>query len=158
MKKVYIETSVISYLTSKPSKEIITLGHQKVTSQWWKNNKSHFNCFISNAVIQECEKGNKEYALKRLKICANLELARHSEESIKLANALVASKVVPSKAATDAIHIAISAVNKMDFLLTWNCKHIANALIQDRIEKVCNKLGYKKPALCTPAELLYLGE
>jgi len=158
MKKVYIETSVISYLVAQSSKDIITLGHQKVTKQWWKNNKNFFNCFISNAVIQECEKGNKEYALKRLKICAEIDSLKLSEESIKLANALISSKVVPVKAATDALHIAVSAVNKMDFLLTWNCKHIANAYIQDRIEKVCNKLGYKKPSLCTPVELLYLEE
>jgi predicted nucleic acid-binding protein len=152
MKKVYIETSVISYLAAKPSNNLRVKLNQKDTKDWWKK-RQNYACFISYEVLNEIAAGNKEQSTRRQKLCKNVPLLEINDECLKLAEKIVKSGIVPVKAGADALHIATAAVHKIDYLLTWNCKHIANVHIQDRLLVFLNKSGYNKPILCTPSEI-----
>ena len=152
--KVYIETSVISYLAARPSRDLITAAHQQLTQEWWQNRRAHFDLYASQLVIQEAGAGEAEMAHKRLALLEQLSLLDLSEASVKLGRALVANGPIPEKAAVDALHIAIATVHGMDYLLTWNCKHIANAEMQTAVTAVCRSDGYEPPVICTPEELL----
>lgn len=156
MKKesVYIETSVISYLTANPSRDILVTSHQKITSAWWKERKSKFNIFISQFVFEEASKGDPSAAKKRLKVLREISLLEISETALDLAKKLVGSKIIPSKSLIDALHISVATVHNMNYLLTWNCKHIANAEIRPILTKISIKNGYVLPIICTPEELM----
>jgi hypothetical protein len=150
---IYIETSVVSYLVARPSRDIIVAAHQQLTSDWWDNQRNQYDLFISQIVLDEARAGDKQQAAKRVVALQDITLLEVNEEVIHLAENLVQSHAVPKKAAQDALHIAIACVNGMDYLLTWNCKHIANAKLRSKIEKVCRDFGYIPPVICTPEEL-----
>jgi predicted nucleic acid-binding protein len=150
---IYIETSLISYLVARPSRDIIVAAHQQLTSDWWDNQSHNYDLFISQVVLDEARAGDKEEAAKRLAALQDLPLLELNAEAIRLAENLVQSNAVPKKAAQDALHIAIACVNGVDYLLTWNCKHIANAKMRGKIDKVCRDAGYVPPVICTPEEL-----
>jgi hypothetical protein len=150
---IYIETSLVSYLVARPSRDIIVAAHQQLTSDWWDNHSHQYDLFISQVVLDEASAGDKQEAAKRLAAIQDLPLLEVNEDVIQLADCLVQSNAVPKKAAQDALHIAIACVNGMDYLLTWNCKHIANAKMRSRIDKVCRDAGYVPPIICTPEEL-----
>jgi hypothetical protein len=152
--KVYIETSVISYLAARASREVITAAHQQLTQEWWKNRRANFDLYASQLVIQEARAGEAEMAQKRLEIMENLLLLDVNEASVDLGRLLVAQGPIPEKAAVDALHIAVATVHGMDYLLTWNCKHIANAEMQTAVTSLCRSAGYEPPVICTPEELL----
>ena len=151
---VYLETTIISYLTAWLSRDLIRAAHQQITQEWWNNRREDFELFISEFVINEASAGDSAAAEKRLSVLENMTLLDVDLEVENLGKRLVADKALPSKAATDALHIAVAAVHGIDYLLSWNCKHIANAEMQSVIEKVCEEQGYKCPKICTPEELL----
>ncbi len=151
---VYIETTVISYLTAWLSRDLIRAAHQQITQEWWRNRRNDFEMFISEFVINEASSGDKDAAEERLKALEEIPLLDINLEVENLAKSLISEKALPIKAATDALHIAVAAVHGINYLLSWNCKHIANAEMQKIIGKVCSKNGYKCPIICTPEELL----
>ena len=152
--KVYLETSIISYLTAFPSKDVITAGHQLTTFDWWENHRRKFEIVASELVVQEASLGNAQMAKKRLAVLKDLEILIVNNEARNLAKILVAKKAVPEKAAADALHIAVAAVEEIEFLATWNFKHIANAKMQVKIEEAIRAEGYKPSYICTLEELL----
>lgn len=152
--KLYLETTIPSYLTSRPSKNVIVAGHQRITHVWWKNRRQDFIIFISQFVLDEISLGDPALASKREKLIKSLDMLEVNDAVIHLVERFVASKVVPKKAAADAAHIAIAAVHNMTYLLTWNCTHIANAEMSMKIKNVCEKCGYNAPVICTPEGLM----
>jgi len=152
--KAYLETTVVSYLTARPSRDLITAAHQQITQQWWETRRVSFDLFVAPPVIQEAQAGDREAAARRIAALQDIPLLTLSEEATGLAQALIAPGPLPANAVIDALHIAIAAVNGMHYLLTWNCTHIANAAIRSDIEDVCRARGYEPPVICTPEELL----
>ncbi len=152
--KLYLETTVPSYLTAWPSRDLIRAGHQQITKEWWQTRRNGFDIYISQFVLDEVTAGDADAANERLSALQNLPLLDLTDDVIELAEALTTSLVLPHKAVTDAAHIAIAAVHGMHFLLTWNCKHIANAEMFGTIQKVCQERGFQCPVICTPEELM----
>ncbi|OKH36322.1 DNA-binding protein [Calothrix sp. HK-06] len=152
--KVYVETSVISYLTSRPNRDVVIAGHQQTTRDWWENRKEAFNIVASELVIREVSAGDTIAVQERLKVLSGIELLEFTEEAVSLGQKLVETGILPKKATDDAFHIAIAVTNGVDYLLTWNCKHIANVTIRQQVERFCRSRGYEPVAICTPEELL----
>jgi hypothetical protein len=149
-----LETTFISYLVARPSHDVIVAGHQQTTQDWWANRRSQFECFVSQVVIDESSAGDPNEVQKRLAIIADLPALDLSTETEALAEAILRSRVLPTRAARDAAHIGVATVHRVDYLLTWNCKHLANAQIMRKIEPVCTTIGYRMPLICTPEELM----
>ncbi len=152
--RVYLETSFISYLTAKPSRDLIIAAHQQITHEWWDKNRQSFELFVSQLVYEEAAKGDTNASKKRITLLSDLSFLELNDNIMTLANNFIISKTIPTEFVEDAFHIAIATVHGMDYLLTWNCKHIANASIRLSIEKECQKSGYLCPIICTPEELL----
>jgi len=152
--KVYIETSIISYFVARPSRDIIIAANQQATQEWWHSRKKDFEIYISQLVIQEAGAGDKEAAANRLEALDSFPLLDINDEAIRLAEKLIEEKAIPEKASEDALHIALAAVHGMEYLLTWNFKHIANAAMRSNVEFVCRLNGYEPPIICTPLELM----
>jgi hypothetical protein len=152
--RVYLETTIPSYLTAWPSRDLIIAGHQQVTKEWWQTRRNDFELSISQFVLDEAGAGDEQAAQERLAILNPLPLLDISEAVLELASAILQSGVIPAKAARDAAHIAISAVHEIDFLLTWNCAHIANAQIVKKVQAICTEQGFPCPLICTPEELM----
>lgn len=151
---VYVETSVISYLTARPSRDLVMAAHQEVTHEWWHNRRAAFTLFYSEAVRDEASMGDAQAAAQRLVLLDELSLLEIPAQAFDLANALVQATALPAKARVDALHIAIAAYERMDFVLTWNFKHIANAQSASKVRQVCESFGLVCPVLCSPLELL----
>jgi hypothetical protein len=151
---VYLETTIPSYLTAWRSPELVMAARQQVTREWWDSRRHDFGLFVSQLVIDECGAGDPDAATRRLEVVAGIPLLEASEGTDELVEALIRGLSLPSRAAGDALHIALAVVNGMDFLLTWNCTHIANAVLRASIESACGTLGYQMPVICTPEELL----
>lgn len=152
--KVYIETSVVSYLTTRPSKNAFIAGYQQVTQDWWDRRRQDFDLFTSQLVIDEASAGDQQMAQQRLQVLAAIPLVDLKQEALDLAHQLVSGGPLPHKAADDALHIALAAVHGIDYLLTWNCKHIANAEMRQPITRICRAAGFVAPITCTPEELM----
>lgn len=120
-KSVYLETSFISYLTGWPSRDVVTAGHQVITRDWWETRREHFELFASEVVEDEAGQGDPGAAAARLAALENIPLLNVTDDVIRFAGSLVNSQIVPAKAATDALHIALACVNGINYLLTWNC-------------------------------------
>ena len=129
-------------------------GHQQITREWWEKRKSAFDLFISQFVVDESKAGDRLAGAARLKVIAGLPRLDITPAVGALASSLMSSGVIPRRAATDAAHIAIAAVHGMDFLMTWNCAHLANAIIAKSVANVCERLDFACPHICTPEELL----
>jgi predicted nucleic acid-binding protein len=152
--KVYIETTVISYLTARPSRDVVIAGHQKITRDWWQTDRDKFDLMASQLVVREASAGDPQAAKERLEKLTTLTLLEVTEEAMTLAQELLTTGAVPEKAAEDALHLAIAVTNGVEYLLTWNCKHLANATMRTKIEDVCRSAGYEPVIICTPEELL----
>lgn len=152
--KVYIETSVISYLTAKPSRNLVVAGHQQITQDWWHKARPKFDCFISQIVVEEISLGDKNAALNRLSVAKKIPDLAYNIEVENLAIQYLKLLGIPEKAKLDAFHLAYSVLYNIDFLLSWNCKHIANSLINLKIRNFNNDNSLFVPFLCTPQELL----
>jgi len=151
---LYLETTIPSYLASGPSQDLIVAGHQQTTRLWWENRRDQFDIFISQFIIDEASAGEQKQAKKRLEIIAHFAQLEITDDVTTLAQALLRNGIIPRKAATDAAHIAVAAVHGMDYLMTWNCAHIANATIFNSVKRVCMEQGFSFPIICTPEELL----
>lgn len=151
---MYLETTVVSYLVARPSRDLRVAAHQQATAEWWTQRRQEFELYVSQLVVEEASKGDKKAASRRLRQIEGIQLLSLSEASLGLAERLLADAAVPAEAEEDALHIAIAAVHGMDYLLTWNFRHIANAAVRSRIEETCFESGYGAPIICTPEELL----
>ena len=151
---VYIETSVISYLTARPSRALVVAAYQQITREWWRDAPRRFELVSSELVVSEAAAGDAHASRARLRLVEDINLPGTNEETRALAEKLIEVGAVPRKAADDAAHIAIAVANGVDYLVTWNFRHIANATMRSTIEDVCRAAGYKSPVVCTPNELL----
>lgn len=151
---VYLETSVIGYATSRPSRDLIVAARQQLTRDWFASGAPFYKLFVSQIVIGEVASGDDEASQARIALIDGVPSLAVSEPVVALASKLVENGAIPRKSAEDALHIAVAAVHAVDFLLTWNFKHIANAAMRHSIERVCRHAGYEPPVICTPEELL----
>jgi len=152
--KVYIETSIVSYLTARPSNDIRAMANQNTTIECWENQRLKFDLLVSEFVIAEASLGHADAAQRRLTAIAELAVLEASEEVRVLGKQLIKQGAIPPKAEIDAYHVAIAAVNGIEYLLTWNCTHIANAFKRPIIEAICRANGYEPPIICIPQELM----
>lgn len=153
---VYIETTIPSYLTARPTSDVVALARQVETIDWWENYRHDFELITSDLVIFEASQGNVEASKRRLDLLQDLPKLSMPLSAEKLAEYLLQKHALPKKAELDSQHVAISAVHQIDYLLTWNCKHIVNATMRDKIDLSCKAMGFTAPKLCTPAELIDL--
>ena len=153
IKRIYIETSVISFLTARPSKDVVLAGHQESTHIFWKS-KDAYELFISDMVIQECEKGDSDCAQSRIQAIEGLPVLNVDKQVERLASALIRKNAIPINSLEDAVHIAVASVSAIDFIVTWNFKHINNPFMKQKIRTVINDQGYTMPEICSPEELL----
>lgn len=151
---VYLETSVIGYATSRPSRDLVVAGHQQITRDWFAVRAQSYELFVSQLVVSEAAGGDEGAAQQRAVFLHGIQRLGITDAAGALASRLVASGAVPRKAGEDALHIAVAAVHGVDYLLTWNCKHIANASMRQAIERLCREAGYEPPVICTPEELM----
>lgn len=154
MESVYLETTFISYLVSRPSRDLLVAAHQQTTQDWWADRRGRFECYVSKVVVDEVSVGDPAEVQKRMAIVDALPVLEASEDAESLTRAILAAGLIPVRAVRDAAHIAVAAVHGIDYLLTWNCKHLANAQIVRRIWVVCDRLGHRIPVICTPEELM----
>jgi predicted nucleic acid-binding protein len=152
--RVYIETTLVSYLTAHPNRDLIVAAHQRITHDWWDTRRADYELCISQLVLQEAADGDPEAAQERLDVLGTMTVLKVKEEAVELAEDLVQAGALPAKAGNDALHIAIAAVHRIPYLLTWNCRHMANATMRAQIESVCERRGFKSPIICTPEEMM----
>ena len=151
---VYLETTIISYLAARPSRDLIIAAHQQITQEWWTMRRIHYELYVSQLVVHEAQQGDVDAAARRLLLLQGLPLLELNDSATILAEEFVRRKAIPKQANEDALHVALATVHGVDYLLTWNCKHIANAERWLAIADVCNEQGYEPPIICTPEELL----
>jgi predicted nucleic acid-binding protein len=151
---VYIETSVLSYYTSRPSRDLVVAARQQLTHDWWEQHRREVETYISTLVIQEAEAGDSLAAKRRLEAIADFPVLELNEQVLDVAKSLVKTGPIPAESFEDALHIAVAAVNGMHFLLTWNCQHINNPQMRPDIVRVVQSFGYECPVICTPDELM----
>jgi predicted nucleic acid-binding protein len=151
---VYIETSILGYLTARSTKDLILAANIEITKDWWESRRNAFTLYTSEAVLEEVAQGDTEIAAQRLEILRDFPLLALNQAVQDLAAQFLARSSLPPKAKVDAIHIAAATIHGMDYLLTWNCKHIANAQIQGKLAEISLDFGYVLPILCTPNELM----
>jgi predicted nucleic acid-binding protein len=154
MQTVYVETSIISYLTALPSRDVLAIARQQLTRQWWETCRLQFDLVISPLVEDEASRGDPEAANRRLQIIKPLRQIEPMPEIAEFTKHLIAQGALPKTAAEDALHIALAVVHGIDYLLTWNCRHIDNARTKPVIRRLCQEMGYQFPEICTPEELL----
>jgi len=154
MKSVYIETSIPSYLTARPSRDVRAAAWQELTVQWWETARNRFDLYTSEIVVAEAREGDPAAAERRIAVLRGIPELPVDAEVEFLAAKLIADGGFPSTAEFDALHVALAAVNAVDFLLTWNCRHINNADTRPLIRSICALAGYVCPEICTPQELL----
>jgi hypothetical protein len=153
-RKVYIESSVISYFANRRSKNLIVAAYQEITYEWWESEINNFDCFISQFVIDEISQGDKTAAEARLKVVENFPLVDLPDKVKDLAYHYLSKISFPRKSRLDAFHIAAAVVNGMDYILSWNFHHMANVFIKEKIRNINNTLVYTTPEICTPEELI----
>lgn len=152
--RVYIETTIISYLTARTSKHPIVAGRQALTKEWWDSRRSFFDLVISELVTEEASEGDQGAVRQRLNHLSEIDSLKITGEAVALAEILVNNGPIPKEYGEDALHIALCAVNGVDFLLTWNCRHLANASHRNQLEALVEIQGFRCPAICTPEELM----
>ena len=154
MDTVYIETSVVSYLRQRPSSQVVMAAHQLLTHKWWDTERTNYELVVSQYVLDEASAGNPTLAAERLQLLDGIPLLPDAPEITRIADEIMSRAILPAKAQVDALHIATVAHHRIQYLLTWNCKHIANAKILPRIHQVLTDAGVPIPVICTPEELL----
>ncbi len=156
--RVYVDTTVVSYLTAKPSRDIVTAAHQQVTQEWWRSAAQRFDLVASDVVRDEASGGDPQAARARLEKLSPLAVLAFSAEAAALAEKLLGAGDLPRAARQDAVHIAIAVTNSVDYLVTWNLRHMANAIARTATERTCRRAGYRPTAICTPEQLLETNE
>lgn len=158
-KRVYIETTIISYLAARPSRDLILASRQAATEQWWQSQRTQCDLFMSELVMREADQGDDEARQRRIAVMEGIPRLAATRASEALAYRLLRAHALPSGAVDDAAHVAVAAAHGMDILLTWNCRHIANVMTAPRIRDTIEAAGYKAPTITTPQGLLEsLGE
>ncbi len=154
MESVYIDTAVVSFLVARPPAG--TMAHQwhVWTEDWWRRRLPYFECSISGEVLLEAAEGDPEMSRQRLQALSTLTVLRRTPAVDALAEVFLSAGPLPPKAKADAVHLAFASVYKINYLLTWNCKHLANAVIQSRLQPVAERRGYRLPIVCTPLQLM----
>jgi predicted nucleic acid-binding protein len=153
-KTVYVETSVVSYLTARPTANLLAAAWQKVTLDWWETQRCRFDLFTSEVTVQEAGRGDQAARAKRLEALADIPLLPITDDVGPLAAALLRGGILPEKALNDALHIAVAAAHRVDYLLTWNYRHLDNAETKPAIRDTCVRHGLTSPEICTPSELM----
>lgn len=154
MDTVYLETSIISYMRQRPSAQVVLAARQLLTHQWWNDERSNYQLVASQLVIDEASAGDPSLAAERLQLLAGIPLLQLDPIIADIADEIMSRAILPEKARTDALHIATVAHHRIQYLLTWNCRHIANARILPRIHDVLNDLLIPIPVICTPEEMV----
>ena len=150
---VYVETTIVSYLAARPSREPFLLGCQRLTRLWWRERRREYELFTSDTVIAEAGRGEAQMIRKRVRLLKNLGHLAATDEITALAEQLLVRGIVPRKAEGDAMHIAFAASYGIEYLLTWNCTHLANPHVQARVARVVVEAGFDMPAIVTPMQL-----
>lgn len=153
-RRVYIETSVVSYLTARPSNDIVRVACQQITQSWWNSGRIAVSSYISPYVIEEASAGDSTAAAERIEALRPIPVLPIPDDIPHLAEFLLLGGGLPPKARIDALHIACAAYHEMDVLLTWNCTHIANPVQLPVMPGLCAAKGYRLPELVTPFELM----
>ena len=151
---VYLETTIPSYLAAWQSPQIVMAARQQITHDWWNNHREKFDLLISQIVLDESAGGDPSASAKRLDILRDINVLEPPGNVDQIVEALLNQVPLPENAANDALHIAIAVGNGVDYLLTWNCRHIANATLHARMVVVCESLGFELPTICTPEQLI----
>lgn len=154
MSRVYIETSIVSYLRQRPSGQLVTATRQLLTRRWWDGHRADFELVTSQYVLDEAAKGDPTLAAERLNALDGITLLDLPEDVPKLASEILARMILPPQALIDALHISAATFHGVDYLLTWNCKHIANARVLSRIRELLIELDLPEPVICTPEEMI----
>lgn len=150
---VYVETSVVSYYTARPSRDVLVLAHQEITRQWWPTAQERFGLAVSDLVLLEAGADDPEAASARLKAIESFRVLSANDDCDQLAEVYTQQMFLPERAARDAAHLAIASVYGVDYLVTWNCAHIANALIRRKLAEINASRGVSVPIICTPEEM-----
>ena len=151
---VYIESTIISYLTARPSRDLIVAAHQQITVEWWEDVRPKVDAFISPFVNQEISRGDEKAAQKRIEAAKNLPVLEINDEIQKLAEKYFVMLEIPEKSRLDAAHLAVAVWHEIDYLLSWNCRHIVSGRVKKLLEEINATLNLKTPVLCTPEELM----
>jgi hypothetical protein len=154
MPQVYIETSIVSYLRQRPSGQVIAAARQLLTQRWWDHGRMNYQLVTSQYVLDEAALGDPSLAADRLRALANIPLLDLPADVPQLASEILGRAILPSHALVDALHIAVTSFHEVEYLLTWNCKHIANAQMLPKIRDLLQELGYPVPIICTPEEMI----
>lgn len=154
--RLYLETTIPSYLAAKPSRDLRLAADQLTTQEWWTQRRGDFELFISSMVLQEVKLGDPAYALTRVEKLKDIAVLSDVPLAAEIAKGLLAEGIIPAIAANDAVHLGAAAAHGMDFLLTWNCRHLNNRALDRRIRRFCQSFGLDCPVICTPAELMIL--
>ena len=154
MQTLYVETSIVSYLRFRAASHVVAAARQFLTRRWWDEERSSYDLVISQYVLDEAAKGNPTLAAERLKQLEGIPLLEIVPEIQEIADAILAQAILPAKAEFDALHFAVAAYYRVDYLLTWNCTHIANARILPRIQEILLQAGFPSPMVCTPEEMV----
>jgi predicted nucleic acid-binding protein len=151
---LYIETSIVSYLRQRPSTQVVMAARQVLTHQWWNEERGNYELVTSQYVLDEASAGAAALAAERLESLDGIPLLPLAPEIAVIAREIMSRAILPPKASIDALHIAAVAHHRIQYLLTWNCKHIANARILPRIRETLENLGIPIPIICTPEEMV----
>jgi hypothetical protein len=151
---LYLETTIPSYLVARRSPLARIAADQQTTQDWWDFHRHEYEMFVSEAVLDEAGDGDAVLAAKRLAVLAGIPRLQTTPEADALVERLLRSDIIPPKAAADAVNLALSAAHGIEYLLTWNCRHIHNLKLERRIEAACEAFGFTCPIICTPAELM----
>jgi hypothetical protein len=152
--RLYIETTIPSYLVARTSRDLRLAADQESTQTWWEVHRHKYDLFVSEAVLEEAAEGDADFAAKRLAMLDGLPRLRITAEVDALVARFLDEQIIPPAVAADAVHLALAVAHRMDLLLTWNCKHLHNPHLERRIVAASRELGYDCPVICTPAELL----
>jgi predicted nucleic acid-binding protein len=151
---VYVETSVISYLTAQPSRDLVVAAHQQITAEWWKQALPQLDVFVSSVVLEEIGRGDPDAAQRRAEAVSAFEVLEVMPEVRDLADCYFAAIDLPERARADAYHLALAVWHGMDYLVTWNCTHIAGGKVKLIVQRVNAAQGIESPIICTPEELM----
>jgi hypothetical protein len=150
----YIETTVVSYLVARPSRDLIVAGHQAITVEWWEKQLPKLSAFVSPVVLDEAGAGDSEMTQRRMAALETMGVLELTQQVRSLAEAYFAAIGMPDAARADALHLALATAHGMDYLVTWNCRHIANGNVRRIVRQVNADRGIETPVICTPEELM----
>lgn len=151
--KVYLETTIVSYLVASPTKDLIQSAHQESTRLWWVG-RERFDLFVSRLVGAEARRGDARAAARRVAALRGIPRLALRREAVRLAHDILRTGALPGKARVDALHVGVAAAHGIDYLLTWNLRHLANATIRGKIEQAVRDAELVPPIICTPEELM----